>query len=249
MRIRPLSIPVFIAVAISHAAAAQQSGKKSASATVSGHVYCADTNAPARLATVMLEPAAALDRDPDPQPPKGRPAEMVHTSAVQTLLDGSFTIPKVAPGAYYVVAYKSGYLSPLSTLSEDELQHPTPEEHKRLATILPRIVVEARLPVSVDIRLERGAVISGTILYDDGSPASGLPVHALARHKDGKKETWSPLRPMPFALMADVYTDDLGRYLLTHASRDPQSPHVQAKDLAYVHPIDGRFCLFYCHPL
>jgi hypothetical protein len=71
---------------------------------------------------------------------------MVYTSAVQTLLDGSFTIPKVAPGAYYVVAYKSGYLSPLSTLSEDALKHPTPEDHKRIAGILPRIVVEAGLP-------------------------------------------------------------------------------------------------------
>jgi hypothetical protein len=219
MRIRPLSIPAFLAVAIALVAPAQQPEqqpeKKSASGTVTGHVYCADTNAPARLATVMLEPVQALDKDPDPHPPKDSSAGWVHTSAVQTLLDGSFTIPKVAPGAYYVVAYKSGYLSPLSTLSEDALQHPTPEDHKRIATVLPRIVVEARLPVSVDVRLERGAIISGTILYDDGSPASGLPVHALVRHKDGKKETWSPLRPMPFALMADVYTDDLGRYRLT----------------------------------
>ena len=219
MRIRPLSITAFIAVAISLAAPAQQpeqrSEKKSPSATVTGHVYLADTNTPARLATVMLEPAQALDNDPDPHPPKDRTASLVYTSAVQTLLDGSFTIPKVAPGAYYVVAYKSGYLSPLSTFSEDALQHPTPEDHKRVATILPRIVVEARLPASVDVRLERGSAISGTVLYDDGSPASGLPVHALVRRKDGKKETWSPLRALPFALMADVYTDDLGRYRLT----------------------------------
>jgi hypothetical protein len=215
MRIRPLSIPAFIAVAIAISVAAQQPEKKSASSTVTGHVYLADTNTPARLATVMLEPAGALDSDPDPHPPKDGPGELIHTSAVQTLLDGSFIIPKVAPGAYYVVAYKSGYLSPLTTLSEDALQHPTPEDHKRIATILPRIVVEPRLPVSVDVRLERGAIISGTILYDDGSPASGLPVHALVRHKAGKKETWSSLRAMPFAFTADVYTDDLGRYRLT----------------------------------
>jgi hypothetical protein len=211
MPIRPLSI----FVAISLAASAQPPGKKPATSTVTGHVYLADTNTPARLATVMLEPAQALDNDPNPHPPKDPSASMVHTSAVQTLLDGSFIIPKVAPGAYYVVAYKSGYLSPLSTISEDALEHPTPEDHKRIAGILPRIVVEAGLPVSVDVRLERGAIISGTVLFDDGSPASGLPVHALVRRKDGKKETWSPLRPMPFALMADVYTDDLGRYRLT----------------------------------
>jgi hypothetical protein len=213
MRIRSLFFPVFIAVAISLATHAQPPAKKPVTATVTGHVYLADTNTPARLATVMLEPARALDNDPDPPPPKDQPPALIHTSAVQTLLDGSFTIPKVAPGAYYVVAYKSGYLSPLSTVSEDALEHPTPEDHKRIAGILPRIiVVEGALPVSVDIRLERGAAISGTVLFDDGTPASGLPVHALVRRKDGKKETWSPLRAMPFALMADVYTDDLGRY-------------------------------------
>lgn len=215
MRIRPLFFPVFIAVAISLATHAQPPEKKPATTTVTGHVYLADTNTPARLATVMLEPARALDNDPDPPPRKDHRPAMIHTSAVQTLLDGSFTIPKVAPGAYYVVAYKSGYLSPLSTVSEDALEHPTPEDHKRIVGILPRIVVEAALPVSVDIRLERGAAISGTVLFDDGTPASGLPVHALVRRKDGKKETWSPLRAMPFALMADVYTDDLGRYRLT----------------------------------
>jgi hypothetical protein len=213
MRIRPLSLSILVAISL--AASAQSPEKKPATTTVTGHVYLADTNTPARLASVMLEPASALDNDRDPHPPKDHFASLIHTSAVQTLLDGSFVIPKVAPGTYYVVAYKSGYLSPLSTVSQDALEHPTPEDHERIAGILPRIVVEGGLPISVDVRLERGAIISGTILFDDGSPASGLPVHALVRHKDGKKETWSPLRPMPFALMAGVYTDDLGRYRLT----------------------------------
>jgi hypothetical protein len=215
MRIWPRSIVLAISLVASLAAAAQQAPKKQPTTTVTGHVYLADTNTPARLATVMLEPARALDNDPDPHPPKDRNAEMVYTSAVQTLLDGSFTIPKVAPGAYYVVAYKNGYLSPLSTLSEDALKHPTQEDHKRIAVILPRITVEAGLPVSVDVRLERGSAISGTVLFDDGSPASGLPVHALVRRKDGQKETWSPLRSMPFATMGNAYTDDLGHYRLT----------------------------------
>jgi hypothetical protein len=211
MRIRPLSF----LIAIPLVASAQRAEKKLPTVTVTGHVYLADTNTPARLATVMLEPAGALDNDHDPHPPKDSVAALVHTSAVQTLLDGSFAIPRVAAGAYYVVAYKTGYLSPLSTFSEAALEHPTPEEHKRIAGILPRIVVEGALPVSVDVRLERGALISGTVLFDDGSPASGLPVHALVRRKDGKKETWSPLRAMPFPMMADVYTDDLGRYRFT----------------------------------
>ena len=35
--------------------------QKPATTVVSGHVYCADTNAPARMASVLLEPAAALE--------------------------------------------------------------------------------------------------------------------------------------------------------------------------------------------
>jgi hypothetical protein len=60
MRIRPL----FILVAISLAASAQQPEKKSVTTTVTGHVYLADTNTPARLASVMLEPASALPSTP-----------------------------------------------------------------------------------------------------------------------------------------------------------------------------------------
>ena len=71
------------------------------------------------------------------------------------------------------------------------------------------------LPASVDVRLERGSAISGTVLFDDGSPASGLPVHALVRRKDGKKETWSPLRRHALRF-------DGGRL---HRRSRPVSPH------------------------
>ena len=39
-----------------------------ATTTVSGHVYCADTNAPARMATVILQPAAGIDAIKPGQP-------------------------------------------------------------------------------------------------------------------------------------------------------------------------------------
>jgi hypothetical protein len=211
---RPWSLLLILTLVLT-ATAQNPASAKQATSTVTGHVYLADTNTPARLATVMLEPVRVLDRDPDPHPPKDRPGDMVRTSAVQTLLDGSFTIPKVAPGTYYVVAYKNGYLSPLATVSEEALEHPTKDDHKLIAAMRPRITVEAGLPASIEVRLERGAAISGTVLFDDGSPASGLPVHALVRRKNGQKETWSALRPMPFNMMADTYTDDLGHYRLT----------------------------------
>jgi hypothetical protein len=205
MRIRRLSVLVVISVV----ASAQQAPKRQPASTVTGHVYCADTNAPARMASVMLESVRIVDE-------AGTVTHGSHThitmTAVETGLDGGFAIPEVAPGAYYVIAYKSGYLSPLATFPTDVLSHPSEEDRKRIAATVPKITVEAGLPASVDLRLERGAAISGTILFDDGSPAADLVVHALIRRKGGQKESWSPLPSTPIIMADDVRTDDLGRY-------------------------------------
>jgi hypothetical protein len=181
--------------------------------TVTGHVYCADTNAPARFASVMLEPVSLIEKPHLPGGKNEGHAEIMVT-AVETTLDGSFTLPKVSPGTYYVIAYKAGYLSPLATFPSDVLEHPSDEDRKRIAATVPKMTIEAGLPASIDLRLERGAAISGTVLFDDGSPAAGLAVHALVRTSHGHKERWSPLPPTPFAMSTDTRTDDLGRYRL-----------------------------------
>ena len=74
--------------------------------TVSGHVYCADTNAPARMASVILQPAEAIDAFK----PGADNHVSSHGESVQTLLDGSFTIQHVPPGTYYVIASEPGYI-------------------------------------------------------------------------------------------------------------------------------------------
>jgi hypothetical protein len=61
VRIRPLSFFIAITLVALLSSLAQQGDKKSAITTVTGHPYCADTNAPARLASVMLEPVRAVD--------------------------------------------------------------------------------------------------------------------------------------------------------------------------------------------
>ena len=127
--------------------------------------------------------------------PSSSHGERLLLTAIQTTLDGSFVIPKVAPGTYYVVAYKAGYLSPLGTFPTEVLEHPSEEDRARIAAVVPIIKVEAGLPASLDIRLERGAAISGTVLFDDGSPAADLTVRALIRRKEGQKERRGP--PFP----------------------------------------------------
>ncbi|MES2392088.1 MAG: carboxypeptidase regulatory-like domain-containing protein [Acidobacteriota bacterium] len=220
MRIRPLSV----LLAIPLAASAQQASKKQATTTVTGHVYCADTNAPARLASVMLEPVRAVDAIGAAH--EHGSSEQITMTSVQTTLDGSFTIPNVSTGTYYVVAYMPGYLSPLATFPADVLSHPSAEDKDRIARVVPKIAVDTAQPASIDIRLERGGAISGTVLFDDGSPAPGLKVHALVRHKEGQKATWSALRPTPFLMTTEVHTDDLGRYRLE--GLPPREYEVQA---------------------
>lgn len=183
---------------------AQQAAKPTG-VTVSGHVYLQDTNGPARMATVMLQPIEAVDAIRSDKTLD----KAVTTQSVQTVLDGSFTIPNVQPGAYYVVASSPGYVSPLyAVLTSSDSQRDS-EARKAAATLAQRITVQANLPASVNVTLERGAAVSGTVLYDDGSPAAGLWVQLLVR-KDGK---WNPIpRIGSEASISSTATDDRGNF-------------------------------------
>src|SRR6185369_5349174 len=93
--------------------AAQQSRdrKLPASGTVTGHVFFDDAKAPARQATVYLQPVASLQAVAPPERSSGNtngPIIMV----VGTQFDGSFSFTHVAPGSYYVIASCPGYISP-----------------------------------------------------------------------------------------------------------------------------------------
>ncbi len=179
--------------------------------TVSGHVFCADTNAPARMATVILQPADAIDAITPGEsgniPSSGETA--------QTSMDGSFTLRHVAPGTYYVIASQVGYISPLALRYMEPDDDPAAKDLKAKKTppMAPRITVEGNLPVGVNVTIERGAAVSGTVLYDDGSPASGIRVNLLTRSKDQWNEIAfsSPGSNSGFS----AQTDDEGHYRLS----------------------------------
>jgi hypothetical protein len=187
---------------------AQQAPAKSSGATISGHVFLEDTNAPARIATVTLQQARAVDalRTDKKEVPS-------QSQSVQTLLDGSFSIPNVAPGEYYVLASETGYISPMSTLITAKADRTLDDAaRKRLAELAPRITVQANLPASVNITLERGGTVSGTALYDDGSPAVGLRVQLLVK-KNGEWVT-VPSIGIEQAIPSTA-TDDRGYYRIS----------------------------------
>lgn len=213
----------FSAFSVLGSAQQRQSDVVPATTTVSGHVFCADTNAPARLATVVLQPAAAVD-DYDPDKPGGGVSS--RAEAVQTLLDGSFGFAHVAPGTYYVLASTPGYISPLAWISKRSGEQMPPGEpiSKQIAKAVPRMTVQANLPATVNVTLERGAAVSGTVLYDDGSPAAGLDVQVLARGKKG----WMPLQSSGFDRVShSSITNDQGVYRISGLLPDEYVLEVQ----------------------
>lgn len=184
----------------------QAAEKQQATGTVTGHVYCADTNGPARLARVMLEPVSDVSNAVGPHN-----TALSLMNSVQAGLDGSFTMKGVKPGVYYVIAEMPGYLSSLSGLSEEQWDHPTAAVADRMAKTLQRVSVEAGRTAVVNLSLERGAAVSGTVSFDDGSPAAGIRIRALREKSDG---SWSEVQSAairPF-LYTGTTTNDIGQY-------------------------------------
>jgi hypothetical protein len=177
-----------------------------------GHVYCMDTNGPARLASVTLQPVPARKAKSDTKDN----AEAEETPSVMTDMDGAFAIEHVRTGLYYVVADLPGYLNPTSQFTEEELQHPTPEVLDLMEQSFPRIRVEPSQTTDIEVQLQRGAAVSGTIRYDDGSPAIGVTIELMHKDKDGKwrAETPGTVRRMLFG----AKTGDRGEYRISGLS-------------------------------
>jgi hypothetical protein len=153
-------------------------------AQVSGRVTCGDTGQPARFASVQLiaeqpnkDPLidpASMGKNPDFQKAMAQAmTAMMKGSNLSTItgLDGSFSLDKVPPGTYYVVAQLPGYLSPLTQFSMMERMKADEATLKAVKETAEKIVLAPNQPAHVDLRIERGASLSGVVRYDDGSPA------------------------------------------------------------------------------
>lgn len=169
-------------------------------ATVTGHVYCADTQKPARFANVVLQPV-------DSQGGRGsRGSGFAVTSS-----DGSFRITGVDPGDYYAEVMMPGYLQPLRAIGRD-VQELTPADRERLNAQVTRISVSAGQNVSVQVTIYRGATISGTISYDDGSPAPGIRIGSLSLPPGTSAQ---PPTAQRSNFGSTAQTDDRGQFRLT----------------------------------
>jgi hypothetical protein len=161
--------------------------------TVSGHLYCADSQTPCRFASVIIQSAPPI-RD-------GKPVESdapSHSYSSATDIEGAYQISGVAPGEYYALGKLQGYLSAYD-LAVSMYSGDSSLSAQALEIALTRITVEAgRLTVS-NLTLSRGASLGGTLHYDDGALAINLPVHLFRKDANG---IWKP------------YTNTAGGYVL-----------------------------------
>jgi hypothetical protein len=219
---------------------------------VTGTVFCADTNAPARFAKVLLKSTQGNHTGEDfvknlqnimgksaakngqPGEPVKQPSDdqkkalaaaargmnqatdMLNSSTVG--LDGGFSFAGIKAGTYYVHAILPGYIDPFSQIPDDDFDSTDPAVRALIAQI-PTITVSGTDSAHVNLRLERGAAVSGRILYEDGSPAAGwtLSVVKPGAADDGS-DAASALMTQALAMSGAAQiskTDDLGHYRIS----------------------------------
>ena len=206
-------------------ASAQDPVSASGTGSVSGHVICGDTQRPARFAQVVLfgvpvkaTPQAEVNSDTSQadqvKAMRSVMESMGKTNLVQaqTGVEGAFLATDVPPGDYYVFGAAAGYESPLNIVlaalaAGADASKPLPG--------VPTLHVSADRLSSVDVTMQRGAAISGTIAWDDGSPLAGAILSVTPAKGEQKP-------PMEFTMLAMTdlrslinTSDDLGHFRIT----------------------------------
>ena len=181
---------------------------------LSGTVYCADSNLPARGATIYLFQITE--------------AGFGSRSGPQTDLDGRFFVNDLEEGDYYVIAVFPGYMNLLSSLSQSHLDAMTPEDRKQMLGSLARATVSLSQLAQVSVRLERADGIDGTVTYDDGSPAIGLRIGYKLKSPDPKTPGLQArfMEDQVFGQNGPPVTDDQGRFRILGVPPGEYAVHV-----------------------
>ncbi len=140
------------------------------SGTITGQIFCSDTQKPARFATVSLTPDFGSTTITGSGTRGGGSTNV-------TGPDGTFTLKNVMPGAYALQITFPGYVQPIRLLNL--LASSDPATLQPWLNMLARVTVQDGQTTTAIATIYRGADVLGTVSYDDGSPAGGLTVQAL----------------------------------------------------------------------
>jgi hypothetical protein len=177
--------------------------------TVTGLVICTDTGKPARFATVLLLPAY------DPKTAGvGPDKDLIDLDENGTTgLDGKFKIEAVPPGDYYALAMLDGYIDPDRAVDENRLGSGASEREKTIDELdqwkdhVVKLTVSAQHITDINVPIDRGAEIEGTISYDDSSPAIGIHFAVLRKTE---QDHWTKIGGDNGTI--DEKSDGRGRY-------------------------------------
>jgi hypothetical protein len=126
----------------------------------------------------------------------------------QTDVNGNFFASGVAPGDYYVFASVSGYVQPKNIMLA---AYEAGADLRKPVRGIPIVHVVSERPSQVDLTVERGAALSGKVMWDDGSPAARVMV-SIITEKDKRQELPPQFGGISFAEGLLTATDDLGHF-------------------------------------
>lgn len=141
-----------------------------ATGRISGTVMCGDTRKPARGALILISPLPNLDGSRPAVKTGGR------DNMVRVGMDGTYTAEHLAPGDYSVIGVFAGYLTPFDKMVGSQMRDASPAEQRALFDKQSIITLRGAQSEVFNLTLERGAAISGRVLYSDGSPASQVSI-------------------------------------------------------------------------
>jgi protocatechuate 3,4-dioxygenase beta subunit len=159
-------------------------------ARVTGRVILGDTHKSARNAVVLLN---SLD---------GQNRQFVRVG-----LDGTYRFDHVVPGEYIVITYLDGYLSPFDQIKETPADTTIAQLFEKIVAAQGSLKVEAQGTQTFDVTLERGASVSGRVLYSDGTPA----IQAGIELQDAAAPGFTPDHP-------NIQLGDIARSEFVHTS-------------------------------
>ncbi len=168
-------------------------------ARITGRVVLADSHNPARNAVVILTSLDGMNRQ-----------------FIRVGLEGTYLFEHVVPGEYIVITYLDGYLSPFDKIVRSLADTSIAQLFAKIVAAQGSVRVGAQGTQTVDISLERGAIVSGRVHYSDGLPAIQAGIEL--------QDTSAPIsRPgAPYIQLGDIArsefvhqsfeTDDQGRF-------------------------------------
>jgi hypothetical protein len=136
-------------------------------------------------------------------------------------MDGTYTIEHLAHGQYTVMAALPGYLSSFDEMITGAIDDNSPDAMRKRLLDLGTVTISGGETETYDISLERGAAVSGRVLYSDGSPATQVSIEVEdihAKRLTGEKQQQAQMAANMVRTMfthQSQNTDDQGRFRIS----------------------------------